>query len=552
LCLTRYGCDISVIGSRALPGLSYQTCAQKLYAANSTVVPIAGSTELHYSLGGKDMTYEVLVSEAIEEIIFGADWLKEHNCVWDFAHGTLYIRDGDKPRSVSLWPVNRRPCLRRIYARSAVDIPPRSQMDVPVKSVWTTLPSKVVDWLVETSEYRSGVLLARTLLPSDEQQCYVRVLNCGLSTCNVSAGELLTTAEAIERQGAPDFDKSDPQENGCEHVQCLIDGLPSFLTAEERREATVFIRQHAEVFSRSATDLGRNRWLPHRIDTGDNPPVKQPMRRHPYAHLPEIEKNVQELLTAKVIEPATSPWASNVLLVKKRDGTWRFCLDYRRLNDLTRKEAYPLPRIDTCLESLGGSCFFSTLDLRSGYWQSELDHEDADKTAFITRSGQYRFTVLPMGLANAPSQFQRLMDLVMAGLLWNSCLVYLDDIIVYSVTFGQHLERLTAVFDRLVKANLKLKPTKCQLFREKVHFLGHVISKAGIAADPEKVKVVAEWPRPRNLHELRSFVGLASYYRRFIHRFADIARPLHLLTGKGQPFVWETSQETAFKLSKTV
>jgi hypothetical protein len=181
------------------------------------------------------------------------------------------------------------------------------------------------------------------------------------------------------------------------------------------------------------------------------------MRQHPYAHLDEIERNVQELLAAKVIEPATSPWASNVLLVKKKDGTWRFCVDYRKLNDLTKKEAYPLPRIDTCLESHGGSSYFSTLDLRSGYWQTELDLRDADKTAFVTRSGLYRFTVLSMGLTNVPSQFQRLMNLVLAGLLWNYCLVYLDDNIIFSKTFDQHLERLAAVFERLSKSSLKMK-----------------------------------------------------------------------------------------------
>jgi predicted aspartyl protease len=541
------GCDISVVGAHALPGLSYQECAQKLYAANESIVPIAGSTELHYKIGGVEMKYEVLVSEAIEEIIFGADWLSDHHCIWDFARGTLFIRDGEQPRPVSLHTVNRRQCIRRIFARETIEIPPRSQADVPVKSVWNTLPSMAVDWMVEPREYRVGVLLARTLLSPNGQQAYVRVLNCGTTPCTVPAGDLLTTAEAVEKQNVVEPTNQQNEEDEYEHVQCLIDDLPSCLTAEERWRASEFIRRYAHVFSKSATDLGRNRMMPHCIDTGDHPPIKQPMRRHPYAHLSEIERNVQELLASKVIEPATSPWASNVLLVKKKDGTWRFCVDYRKLNDLTRKEAYPLPRIDTCLESLGGSCYFSTLDLRAGYWQTELDPRDADKTAFITRSGQYRFTVLSMGLANAPSQFQRLMDLVLSGMLWDSCLVYLDDIIVYSVTFEQHLERLAAVFDRLSAANLKVKASKCQLFREEVHFLGHVISRSGIAADPEKVKVVASWPRPRDLHEVRSFLGLASYYRRFISGFADIACPLHQLTAKGQPFVWEAAQEKSFQ-----
>jgi RNase H-like domain found in reverse transcriptase/Reverse transcriptase (RNA-dependent DNA polymerase) len=413
-------------------------------------------------------------------------------------------------------------------------------------SVWTTMPPAAVNWLVEPREYRAGVLLARTLLSSCGHRAYVRAINCGPTPCSVPAGELLATAEVVDSQDLSEFEDTMCEPATYEHVQCLIDTLPDFLTVDERRKAADLVRRYAHVFSKSATDLGRNRLLPHHTDTGKHHRVKQPLRRHPYAHVAEIERNVQELLDAKVTELASSPWASNVLLVKKKDGSWRFCVDYRKLNDLTKKEAYPLPRIDACLESLGGSCYFSTLDLRSGYWQTELDPRDADKTAFITRSGQYRFTVLSMGLANAPSQFQRLMDLVLAGLLWNCCLVYLDDIIVFSKTFDQHLERLAAVFDRLSKPSLKMKASKCELFREKVHFLGHVVSSSGMSADPEKIKVVASWPRPRDLHELRSFIGLASYYRRFILGFADLARPLHLLTVKGQPFVWESAQENAF------
>ena len=211
------------------------------------------------------------------------------------------------------------------------------------------------------------------------------------------------------------------------------------------------------------------------------------------------------LLTAKVIEPAQSSWNSNVLLVRKKDGTMRFCVDYRKLNSVTVKLSYPLPRIDTCLESLGGAQYFSTLDLRSGYWQTEIAEEDRDKTAFSTRSGQYRFTVLSMGLANAPAQFQRLMDLVLVGLNFETCLVYLDDIICFSRTFDEHLSRLSAIFNRLVASDLKLSSKKCHLFQPEVDFLGHVVSRAGIAVSPEKIRAVCNWPRPQNVQEVRSF-----------------------------------------------
>jgi predicted aspartyl protease len=543
------GCDISVMGAHVLPGISYQECSQKLYAANLSAVPIVGSTELKYAIGGVTMRYELSVSDEIDEIVFGVGWLTDHRCVWDFEQGKLYIRDGEKPRPVSLWAVNRRPCIRRIYAKDTTEIPSRSQVDLPVKSIWSTLPPKAVDWLAEPRELRTHVIAARTLL-STEGQAHIRVVNCGSTDCTIQRGDLIATAEVVGRPKVAHRDQTADEDTAYEHVQCLIDDLPDYLDQQEKEKATEFIRRHVSVFPKSATDLGRNRMRPHRIDTGDHQPIKEPMRRHPYAHIPIIESNVQELLAAKVIEPAASPWASNVLLVRKKDGTWRFCVDYRKLNDVTRKEAYPLPRIDSCLESLGGPRYFSTLDLRAGYWQTELAQEDANKTAFVTRSGQYRLTVLSMGLANAPSHIQRLMDIVLASLLWKCCLVFLDDIIVYSTTFDQHLERLAAVFDCLAKADLKMKASKCQLFRESVRFLGHVVSAQGIAADPEKVKTVASWPLPRNLQEVRSFVGLASYYRRFIAGFADIARPLHILIEKGRAFVWESAQEEAFQTLK--
>ena len=255
------------------------------------------------------------------------------------------------------------------------------------------------------------------------------------------------------------------------------------------------------------------------------------------------------MLANDIIEPSSSPWASNVVLVRKSDGNLRFCIDYRRLNSVTIKDSYPLPRIDSCFDALGGAKYFSTLDLRSGYWQVENEADTADKTSFVTRKGTFKFKVLAFGLSNAPAVFQRLMDLVMAGLTWEICLVFLDDFIVMSKTFDEHLERLNIVFARLYLANLKLKPSKCHLFQEKVKFLGSVISEQGIEPDPEKLKTVSEWPTSKTLTELRAFVALASYYRRHVERFAKIAKPLHELTNtkKNRPFSWAKKQQRAFE-----
>jgi len=257
--------------------------------------------------------------------------------------------------------------------------------------------------------------------------------------------------------------------------------------------------------------------------------------------------NVQHMLEHDVIEPAASPWCSNVVMVCKQDGTLQLCVDYRKLNRLMTKDIFLLSKIDTCLDTLNGCEFFSTCDLRWGYRQTEIDEHDRDKTAFVTRKGQWRFKVLSFSLANTLSQIIRIMELVMSGLTYDVCLVYLDDILVFSKTFDEHLECLATVFDRLDRYSLKLKPSKCSLFQRKVSFLGHVVSRNGIECDPEKVAAIASWPSPTSIAEVRTFCGLASYYCTFVCNFTSKARPLHNLTRKGAVFQWTPGCKTEFQ-----
>ena len=247
-----------------------------------------------------------------------------------------------------------------------------------------------------------------------------------------------------------------------------------------------------------------------------------------------------------IIHPSTSPWAAPVVLVRKKSGELRFCVDYRKLNNVTRKDAYPLPCVDDTLDTLAGSCWFTTLDLISGYWQVPLHTEDREKSAFTTPEGLFEFTVMPFGLCNAPATFQQLMDSVLAGLQWTTCLVYIDDVIILGKSFDDHLYNLSQVFNRLRQAGLKLQPGKCALVQRKVSFLGHVISPEGIATDPDKTSKVALWPNPTCRRDVQQFLGLANYYRRFIRNFADIAKPLHRLTEKMATFSWSEHCQHAF------
>jgi hypothetical protein len=252
------------------------------------------------------------------------------------------------------------------------------------------------------------------------------------------------------------------------------------------------------------------------------------------------------MLDKDIIKPSASPWASPIVLVQKKDGTVRLCVDYHKVNSVTRKDAYPLPRIDDTLDTLAGSCWFSTLDLVSGYWQVEVTEADQEKTAFCTPEGLFQFKVMPFGLCNAPATFQRLMDMVLAGLQWSNCLVYLDDVIIPGRTFEEHMENLQSVLERFRNAGLMLKLTKCSFCKKQTSFLGHIVSADGVATDPSKTAKVSSWPQPTSVKEVQQFLGFANYYRRFVRDYAAIARPLHRLTERGREFLWTEDCQVAF------
>ncbi len=284
----------------------------------------------------------------------------------------------------------------------------------------------------------------------------------------------------------------------------------------------------------------------HRIETGNALPIKQRPRRVPIHLRDEEKKQVNDMLAQGIITESQSPWASPVVLVRKKDNTLRYCIDYRLLNEVTVKDSFPIPRIDDSLDRLAGSKWFSTLDLQSGYWQVQMAKEDQEKTAFITSHGLFEFRVMPFGLANAPATFERLMERILKGLQWKTCLIYLDDVIVYANEFEEAVSRLDDVFSKIHSARMKLNPKKCSLFKREVTYLGHVVSEEGVATDPEKVRAVEDWPTPKNVREVRSFLGLCSYYRRFIKGYSHIAKPLHILTEKNRVFSWSEAEQIAF------
>ncbi len=455
-----------------------------------------------------------------ESCILGLDFLQQQRCQLNITNGILSMGNVQVPLLHPLTDDLDMLCYR-VIALEDINIQPHTEAVVPAKVVDYTGKS---GWgIIEPADEESipGVLIGKVLtkLTNETTVVPIRMVNLTEEKRKVVAGTGMAKCETVSFVVCPDFEDCLGGSGGSEesttpkHLAELYESSTKDLVDEEQRNKVFdLLCENATVFSSDSSDLGRTDIVKHQIITGSAKPIKQPPRQLPLAKRDVACQAVDKMLAEGVIELSTSPWSSPVVLVAKKNGSLRFCVDYRKLNDVTVKDSYPLPRIDDTLDALGGSQWFSTLDLKSGYWQVAMDPADKEKTAFSIGGGLWHFRVMPFGLCNAPATFERLMDHVLAGLPWNVCLVYLDDIIVHGRTFSEQLENLQKVFTCLRKANLKLSPEKCNLFRREVKYLGHIISCKGVATDPAKINSVKDWPRPTCLAELRSFLGLCSYY----------------------------------------
>lgn len=279
-------------------------------------------------------------------------------------------------------------------------------------------------------------------------------------------------------------------------------------------------------------------------------PVNIRPYRYPPALKDEIESQVEQMLLQGLIQPSQSSFSSPVLMVRKKDGSWRFCIDYRYLNDLIVKGTFPIPVFDQLMDELSGARWFSILDLFAGYHQVRLKEGEEYKTAFSTHSGHFEFRVMAFGLTGAPNTFQHATNVTLSSLLRKCVIVFFDDILVFSPTYEQHLIDLRKVFQLLQAEHWHIKLSKCHFAQEKLSYLGHIISVEGIATDPVKVDAIVTWPVPSNARELRSFLGLARLYRKFIKHFAIIAKPLTNLLKKGTYFIWTPEHQLAFDTLK--
>jgi hypothetical protein len=350
-----------------------------------------------------------------------------------------------------------------------------------------------------------------------------------------------TERQVLQLTSAREIDSAD--EVHLAFVAC--DPTPKTILPDAAQRVLV---EFSDIFSDELpTAQARTQQTPtHKIKLMDDNPVCLPLRRMSPLELDTLRNTLDDLLAKDMIRPSDSPWGAPVLFVKKKDNSLRMCVDYRALNSKTIKDRYPIPRIDELLDRLQGASYFTTLDLCSGYHQVRMEETDITKTAFRTRYGSYEFTVMPFGLTNAPATFMRLMHTALGDLLDRFVLVYLDDIMIFSKSAQDHEKHVREVLDRLRSHNLVIKRSKCSFFSRQVEYLGHVISAMGIQPSPAKIAAISQWPAPKSVQDIRKFLGLTGFYRRFISNYARMASPLTNLLKENVPFEWSADQQSSF------
>ncbi|KAK3108932.1 hypothetical protein FSP39_019065 [Pinctada imbricata] len=543
-----------------------------LVTATGDSASFLGKTTVNIKIGEKVCVHDVLLADIQCDGILGMDFLSKYECDLQLGQGYL-VMGGQKVICYSDSDLENPLCCR-VSITEEIRIPAESEIPVTGKIIdpFRLGSEGIVEPFPEFVN-NSGVLPVKCYVSCTENVLPIYLVNFSREPCVVRKNTVAAVFEEIipiSRNDEQGNDSNNTIKFGQQakvsevrtenkynrelppHLRLIYDSCDKDLDTEERIKVKNFLRKHQDLFSKSDKDIGQTSLVEHTIETGDTRPIKQRPYRIPLAKRFLAEAEIRDMAERGIIEPSNSPWCSNLVMVTKKDGSVRFCLDFRKLNACTIKDSQPLPRIDDTLDALSGAKWFSTLDCKSGYWQVSLAEKDRPKTAFsIAGGGLWQFTVMPFGLCNAPATFERLMEYVLAGLSWVKCLVFLDDIIVFSKSnFDDHLLNLSEVFERLKSANLKLSPKKCVLFKKEVNYLGHVVSAEGVKTDPKKIESIIAWPTPCNVREVRSFLGLCSYYRRFVKDFASKAKPLHKLTEKNIRFEWSKDCEASFQALK--
>ena len=584
------GTGITLIGGQFFDqylrnDVTLQSCPTQVSAANSQSMTVRGQGEVDVQLGAfHDRVTFIIVEEIGKEIIIGNDYMKKWKVNIDFAVENVRIGNIIIPALIRkkertnefvtlikgvtlkphqyMWvevkvPARCQESIRLIYTPLEIKLRRKVRIEEGIIGQGPTTSILLVNEAPHTISLFAGTKVG--MLDRDEEtvrwiQTYDKeigkVRRVETETQKLEKEKERNKGEQLESIDSMIFETPIPTEDYSSLLQQIEEmdlAKDSDLTKEEQQRLKEFLKNNVDIFAKNPKNPGQIPGIQHAINTGDHPPIKlRPQRISPIEE-EIIRKEVQVMKDASIIRTSKSPWAFPVVLVPKPDGSIRFCIDYRKLNAITKKDVYPLPRIDDTLDKLAGKRIFSTMDLASGYWQIGLKEEDKEKTAFISCAGLFEFNVMPFGLCNAPATFQRLMDSVLDEVGLKVGRDYIDDIIVGSDNMEEHLTELNQLFQSLRKTKLRMKLSKCMFAKRSVKFLGHVVSKDGVKPNPDKIEAIVKMKPPIDITGLRRFLGLTSYYRKFVRNYSKIAEPLNRLLQKGSLYRWNEQCQKAFE-----
>ena len=516
----------------------------KLQAANGESLKVLGSTNLTFTVNGLTMRQTFCVTDGLNRnFILGMDWLKDNGVRIFFDLGMLrigktYVKLQEDCNISSILRLNKKTTIK---PQSAMICHVKLNQGFQLTDSKTLEVTNIDAGCIQDEpglRLREAVNTAKTphkipvMIVNETNKCY-----------RLRRGSVIGKARPLDtneiNQVEP-MEVDQPEETEEDEID---------VPEKHKRNITRLVKKNKDLFAKKDKDLGHTSTVKMRIDCQGHRPLKNRAYRTPLNKRKIIDKAIDEMLEAKVIERSQSPWSFPLVVVKKKDGSDRMCVDFRTLNKIVRPVSFPLPLIDDILSLLGDAKYFTALDLKSGYWQVQLEEDSKEKTAFACHRGLFQFNVMPFGLSNAPAVFQELMNIVLQG-CEEFAMAYLDDVLIFSKNPEEHLRHIETIFERIRQHGLTLKLKKCAFFKEETEYLGFVISKDGVKPDPKKVEAIRDLPEPKSVREIRGFIGMCSYYRRFVPNFSKIAEPLIDLTKKYARFKWTSECQTAFDFLK--
>ena len=542
--------------------IELRTCERKLRAANGLPIEVRGVIRVPVKLGTTLYEHDFGVLEQSEaDCLLGLDFLEKHKCDPLFSRMELKLDSGNSvPLYHKKFDDYGVDTIFRVVASETLSVPSGHVTLIPAHIPSFKCPPIPLCAVFEPKEKfdeTNELSAPNVLFDLSDEIIPIAIDNRTENDITIYKDTTLGFSEIvppavlnyITNEEAPlQMTPLKPDKYDLDRVKKSVKGP---IPRDCQEQFARLVDDFRDIFSKTEWDLGKCDVTQHRIELEPGSrPVKIPCRRMPLHYKEDLQNKIDVFVEKELITPCHSPYSAPAMLVPKKNGKLRLVIDYRQLNRQTIKSSWPIPSIEEIFDTLEGSAYFTSIDMSAGFYQVPLEEKSQDYTAFSTPFGSFKWLVMPMGLTGSPPTFQCLVEKVLVGLTWKVCVPYIDDIIVFSKTPEQHLERLKMVFERFRAANLKINPSKCDFFRTQVPFLGHIVSKEGLQADPSKVEAVKTFPIFKNQTEVKAFLGLASYYRRFVPNFAEIARPLHKASETSSKFSWNTDAQHAFELLK--